>query len=193
MAHAKLHIDLNQGIIDADGDETFVLSVYNDFKNIIVSKATIPAVVSVVEKAGHQDNTLQSNSKTKSKTKKTISKKTAVGTGEAVGISSHKPSLVKSLNLSDLTEFISKYEPKNNADAILLFTKFLDEKLSITPCTVDQIYTCFLHIKRKIPKAFGQSFIDARGNSYGYIDFTNTADITITTIGLNRINHELEK
>jgi hypothetical protein len=110
---------------------------------------------------------------------------------DAQGVSKYKPSRDNSIDLAKLKEFVAPLKTKNAAEKILVYAQFLREKLGIDPCTVDQIYTCFQHMKDKTPQAFGQVFINTRGDAYGYIEFAGTQDIKITIAGDNHFNHEI--
>ena len=39
MQNTKLRIDLSQGIVEAEGNEAFVQVVYNDFKELLITRS----------------------------------------------------------------------------------------------------------------------------------------------------------
>jgi hypothetical protein len=122
-------------------------------------------------------------------------KGTANESDAIAGVSKYKPSRDTDLDLSKLKEFVNQYEPKNVAERILLYAEFLQRVLEKEPCTVNQIYSCFFELRTEesIPKVFGQNLINARGDAYGYIDFTTINDIRITTVGMNHFNLKMTK
>jgi hypothetical protein len=88
---------------------------------------------------------------------------------------------------------MAQFEPKNSAEHILLYAKFMEQELGISPCTMDQVFTCFHAMKAKIPAVLRQAFIDARGTSYGYIDFKTPNDVTIPIRGINHFNSGIKR
>jgi hypothetical protein len=201
MGATKLHINIHQGIIDVEGDSDLVLRVYEDFR-VLLLKAQETVVEDdadqgadgSAEKANGGSKPEKTITRAKRKPRRTAS---TVGDGppgaKLQSVTSYKPSLDKTLDTSKLMEFLVAYEPKNNAEYILIFAKFLSEKLGYDKCTMNQIYSCFSASRTKFPKYFGQSFIDTRGNGYGYIDFTNPDDIAVTMLGQNHFNHGVKK
>lgn len=193
MTQAKLHIDLREGVLDVEGEADFVLKIYSDFRSALAEHSRGNADDGGRVAAGEVKTDDTTRTRKKGKRVSSVRKSSSLEGGETASVSSHKPSLDKQLDTAKLNEFMSAYEPKNTAERILLFTKFMDEELGISPCNVDQIYTCFIHTKTKIPTAFGQVFINTRGDDYGYINFTSPTDITISMRGINHLNHDIKK
>lgn len=192
MASAKIHINLSLGLIEAEGDEAFVRAVYDDFKGRLEP----------VENGqnGDQDrDPVQNGTKggNPAKARRSASRK-AAGNGKAKGgadtpgMTQHTPKRDNALDLAKLKGFLAEYDPQNNPDRYVLYIQFLKDELGKDPCTADQLFSCLLHMKDKIPKAFGQNLVDTR-NKYGYIAFTGPNDITLTTTGLNRFNLDMPK
>lgn len=189
MANARVHINLQQGLLEAEGSEEFVLKIYEDFKNRAANSASGAAN----RDPGSSQKPADAKKGGTRSTARGKAKKAANAGEDGVAVSKYIPKRDSSLNLADLKVFAAAYKPVNAAEKILLYAQFLREKLRIEPCTVDQIYTCFLHMKDKTPSAFGQVFINARGNAYGYVDFTTVDDVKITIAGDNHFNHDLPK
>ncbi len=201
MAMSKLHINIHQGIVDVEGDNDLVLRVYEDFRDILLKlPKNVEEDISSQVPNGPLDNpddvsrTEKNGSRAKKRSRRTAAPlNSGQSSAKSPSITGYQPSLDKGLDTSKLANFLAAYEPKNNPEFILIFAQFLLEKQAIEKCTMDQIYSCFSATKTKFPKAFGQSFIDTRGNSYGYIDFTSPEDITVTMVGQNHLNHTIKK
>lgn len=192
---AKLHIDIAQGIIDIEGDPDFVREVYTDFKAQLLKGATFappveaPAVKDT--RAGKPDG----NGLVRQKVKRRAvgKKKTSAGEGASSSVTADSPKLDKSLDTSALPTFYGQYDPKNNAEKILIFLKFMNEKLDIESPNTDQFYTCFEKVDERVPKVFSQAFRDASGRKFGFIDYNSPTDIRLTTVGNNHFKFDLRK
>jgi hypothetical protein len=193
MANAKLHINLQLGLIEVEGEEAFVTKIYEDFKSRIVTpKSTIDNTENPQVMAEQKD-TGSTPKKPKPSARRQSNKSKESGNDAGPSVAQYKPAIDANLDLLTFKPYIAKYSPKNAAQQILLYAYYLREELKIAPCNLDQIYTCMKAAGNKIPTAFGQVFINTRGNSYSYIGFTNANDVTITIKGDNFVNHEMEK
>lgn len=186
----KLHIDVVHGTIDVDGDTDFVKQVYSDFRATLLSRLQTSTESTGDDEKGKQKPPGKS---APPKPKKPTIRKRVKKEVDASGIDPDHPKLDKSLDTSGLAKFYSQFEPKNNAEKILIFTKFLTEELGIESPNTDHYYTCYSHLKERIPKVFAQAFRDAHGRSYGYIDYKSPSDISITIIGTNHFNDGIKK
>lgn len=196
----KLHINISQGIIDAEGDPDLVRAIYDDFKDQLLdavkrapkaSTATATATAPAPTPAENGDSTPEASGKPKPK-RRTPTKKKANGEVSASGVVADSPKLDKNLDTSGLGAFYGKFAPKNNAEKILIFLKFMVDELGIENPNTDQVYTCFKAAGDKIPKAFAQAFYDT-SSKLGYIDFRSSTDLPITIAGDNHFNHSLKK
>ena len=177
--NTKLVINLRDGIIEAEGAEEFVRSVYDDFKEqinktVVLQRAPKPLLEAPTDVPEQSENEL------KKKTRK--SRSTDGGKPKA---SDYKPAFNSKLDLRDLEQFYDRFEPENNFEKILIFAVFLRDNLNTVPCTADDIYSCYFVLKHKtkIPVAFVQAFRDAQHRTH-YIEFVSPlADISIITIG----------
>ena len=182
MTITKIRVDLGQGIVEAEGSEEFVRSVYEDFKGRLrLSNAPI------------------STEPPKQPVKK-VAKIPAQGVGKKRkgGPSRSSPSLITNLNLrgtenvESLRDFYAKYKPTSNFQRNINFLYYLTEKLGITGITVDHIFTCYRDIPRlKAPNAY-QSLIDT-SRSHGWIDTSSTDDIKVTIKGINYLEHDMPR
>lgn len=179
----KFHINVSQGIIDIEGEPDVVREIYADFKDKLLSQfgnwADDTAESPTTPETPAPKATLQ---------RRAPSRKRAKVETEEIGVDADKPKLDKDLDTSKLADFYGQFEPKNNPEKILVFSKFLTEELGIESPTTDQIYTCYLALKEKIPKVFSQAFRDTGGKKYGYIDYKAPSDIKVTIMGTNHFN-----
>ncbi len=179
MGNAKIQIDLAQGKLEVEGDADLVREIYADFKDQI-SK----------QKLAREQEAPPQEASAKAPKKRTAPKRKQRTSTDENGIDPDHPKLDKSLDLSGLQDFYAQYVPKNNAEKVLLFAHFLIEEKGIETPNTDQFFTCYATLKERIPKAFSQTFRDAGGKSYGYIDYKSASEITLTHLGMNHLNDE---
>jgi hypothetical protein len=183
MANAKLHINLHQGLIEAEGEEAFVMEVYNDFKDLLGNRKR----ETEDQNPGDPEDEAEEKAPTqRRKTARRQSKQSAPATVKN-GSGKFEPKLDKDLDTSDLADYVAEFAPKNVKDRILMYASFMKDKLDTESCTVNHIYTCMIKMNDDIPTAFNQAFIDARGKDFGYIDYTKADDIRITIRGINHL------
>lgn len=188
----KLRIDVSQGLIDIEGDPELVREIYTDFKThlLLGVKFTQPTPPGA---AAGADSDEQSTPAPKSRARRRpAAKKKANGDESGIGVVADSPKLDKSLDTSGLGTFYGQFVPKNNAEKILIFLKFMTESLNIESPNTDQVYTCFKATGDKIPKAFAQAFYDT-SSKLGYIDFRSSTDLPITIAGDNHFNHTMKR
>jgi hypothetical protein len=188
MTASKLRIDLAQGVIEAEGTESFVLAVYNDFKERMTSatpQAPPPAApAGPTPAAGHTQATAPkpakaaTNGGSKTKPRETLS-------------------IIKDLDLSKgkhgrLKDFYGKYATKTNYERNLVFVYFLQHEADIAGITENHIFTCYRDVNAKLPGAFRQSLFDT-ASAKGWINTADMANVTVTVQGLNHLEHDLTK
>ena len=191
---AKLHVNLSQGIIDVEGDPDLVRAIYYDFKDQLLDglkanggamPASQPAFAETPEQSS--ESVVKPKTKRRSPTKKKASTEDSDN-----GISADHPKLDKNIDTTALPAFYAEYAPKNHSDKILMFLKFLMDKLNIDAPNTDQVFTCYKAVNEKFPQAFKQAFHTAN-TKYGYIDFKSATDIKIPIAGENHFAHGLKK
>lgn len=191
MANTKLHINLSQGIIEAEGDEAFVRSVYDEFKTRLHVGKGQERPRNDRKEEEPTDNNQRSRKGGRTR------KRAAPSNGDARvsspgGISNYEPKRDPDLDLAALAEFAGKFEPNGNPERYLVYAWFLKEELNKEPCSIDQLYSCFLEMKDDIPRRMGQNLIDTRARN-AFLKFTSPRDITITAVGINHFNKKLKK
>lgn len=184
MSDTKIKIDIGQGIIEAEGDEQFVKSIYNDFKDRLNAPAARSGSGSG-KRRGSKPKVANNDGSEKPKKAKTKNSDT--------------PSLVKDLDLTggkdypSLRDFYGEYAPKSNMEKNLIFAYYLQHKASHSNIGVDEIYTCYRNIvKLKVPKALTQSLIDTSARK-GWIDTKSLSDLKVPIAGMNHIEHDMAK
>ena len=114
MITTKLRIDISQGIIEVEGNKTFVLSSYNDYKEKITKLNSPKNNSNTIDEPTIKAATKKQNAKSES------SKPKRKGTSQAL-------SLDKDLDLSgkisgeSLKSFYNNYNVKSNFDKNLIF------------------------------------------------------------------------
>jgi hypothetical protein len=184
MTASKLHIDLSQGILDVEGADDFVLTIYNDFKdrlNFGARQAPPPTA------SAHSNN----------ETETTKSPLHANGASKGRKKPRESQSIVKDLDLSKgkhgrLKDFYGKYETKTNFERNLVFVYFLQHELGISGITDNHIFTCYRDVGAKLPTALRQSLFDT-SNRNGWLDTSDMSNIVVATPGMNHIEHDLPK
>ena len=188
---AKLHINISQGIIDIEGEADLVREIYADFKEQLLNGVTSATSATPSQPKG--DNAADESGGKKNSKRRTAAKKKAVSEEGGNSVAANSPKLDKDLDTSKLMSFYNQFEPKNNAEKILIFLKFLNDELKIEIPNTDQVYTCFEKSNERVPKVFAQAFIDAAGRKFGYIDYNSPSNLKVTTVGSNHFRLDLKK
>lgn len=191
---SKLHINVAQGVIDVEGDEELIREIYSDFREQLLANfgdgsAQANAGEQDAKDAGSGGETSGGGKSTPTRRQRTRKRKDT-GDGRPVA-SDYLPTRLKDLDVSGLKEFFEKYEPRNQPERILIFAKFLQDK-GHDPCNADQIFTCFMTLKERLPKVPLQALRDAHGRNYGFIDYQSPAHVKVTLTGENHFNHDLK-
>jgi hypothetical protein len=182
----KIHINLAQGVLDAEGEEEFVWKVYQDFRDRLQT-ATQTASEAVDDADVQSGDALEeiapeeSKSRYKSKARKTNAKQARTN-GSGGGMTGHKEKLVD-YDTSGLKDFVGEYKLSSHYDKIVALVAFINTK-GEQQATVDQIFTCYKDASLRLPDRFPQAFIDTK-NKKGYIDFSGPLDIRLTNRGAN--------
>ena len=184
-------IDLSQGTLEVEGEEEFVKSVYTDFKEVIKSN------VSPNEKnlnKGHGTTTKPLNTFRESEKNSPVARVTQRRKPRGPSLS-----IINDLDLSggskceNLKDFFKQYEAKSNMERNLIFIYYLQQKLEITGISVNHVFTCYRNVSGlKAPEALYQSLLDTK-NIKGWLDTSDTENITVTVSGINHLEHDMPK
>ncbi len=180
MSDAKVRIDLSQGIVEAEGSEAFVRAIYDDFKSQVPAAADPPPKSQTKRPAAVPATPAPAKKTRNSKAKRST------------------PTIVKDLDLhpagkDSLRDFYGKYTAKSNFEKNLVFAYWLQEIAGVSGISEDHIFTCYRHIDGvKAPAALYQSLIDTSKRK-GWLDTTDTDNISVPIPGVNHLEHDLAK
>lgn len=107
-------------------------------------------------------------------------------------------SIVKDLNLrgnggQTFNEFVEEKNPSSAIEFNSVSVYYLKQVIKLKNVTINHINTCYKEAKRKPPGDLLQSIRDTSSNKYGYIDFSDSADIKIPHRGESFVEHDLPK
>jgi hypothetical protein len=188
----KLAINLTEGTVHVEGDEAFVRSVYEDFKSYLTKQGgphrpvIEPGVPLVPEAPRIATETPTRNRR--------ADRKLNGSKGDKPRVTEYKPKFRPDLDLSGLEAVYDEFTPTKHTEKILFFAVFLRDRLHTTPCTADDIYTCYFTMKEKTetPEAFIQAFRDTQNKTH-FIEFTSPEVIKVTIAGDNYYNKRLQQ
>lgn len=182
----KLRIDFQTGILEVEGEETFVKMVYQDYKDkftVISTPQEIPDKNKVkIQSQLTNDSSLDEGKKTtklKNKTKESFS-------------------IVKDLDLSskggkqNLRDFYKEKSPVSAMENNAVFVYYLQKIAGVKNITPNHIYSCYKDVKVSVPTALRQSLKDT-AHRKGWVDTASFEDIIIVTPGENFVEHDLPK
>lgn len=181
----KIILNLRDGLLEVEGEESFVKEVYEDFKKLAndfkspAHKEHEPRILKTVEKEGKESPKNGSSSNRKKK-----------------GVKKSVPTFVKDLDLSvknnsqDLKEFFKLKSPSNNMEKNVVFIYYLKTIGKVEDITLDHIYTCYKYVNEKVPGALAQSLLDTASRK-GWIDTSNMNSIQLPVAGENFVEHDM--
>lgn len=177
---AKLAVNIAEGLIEIEGDEKFVLSAFSEAR----------AALKEMETGSSAPEKIQTTFKATpppQKEEKGSGVKTKGSTGKGKTSKAAQPVLNANLDLTGLSGFVADHKPAKNTERILVFAAFLRDKLAISPCSFDDIFSCFHAMKStmKIPQAFAKNMHDAK--SEGFIEYVKLNEIEIPIMGENHL------
>ncbi|WP_422004915.1 hypothetical protein [Roseivirga pacifica] len=117
---------------------------------------------------------------------------------KSIGSQKFEFSLDKKLNLrpdgkESLKEFSDKYEMDSTPKQITVIVYYLKNILEINSVNGDHIYTGLDELGVRVPKSLKQIIINTKGRQYGWLDYDNMEDISLSMQGRNAIKHDLRK
>lgn len=107
------------------------------------------------------------------------------------------PSLVRDLNLKpkgkdSFDKLAGQKKPTSNQHKCVVAVYYLRHEIGVPSITVDHVYTCFKHMQWRVPSSLGNTLAYV-ASVHGWLDTSNMADIKITTIGENLVEHDLPR
>ena len=178
---SKLRVSIVEGILEIEGNEDFVLQIYEDFKQYAVKD----------RRHSYDAKTEQPNSNAASDgiaTQKTHRPKSSAG----------EPRFLKDLDLAtrngnpSLRDYYGKFAPKLHSERNLIFVAYLQDIAEVTPISVDHVYSCYRKVQARAPKRFRQSLIDT-SNKKGWLSTESLEDIRVSIAGLEYLEHDMPR
>jgi hypothetical protein len=134
--------------------------------------------------------------KKKGTTKKKKAKRAKKKTGNIKKTKSTSLSIIKDLNLKPrnkktIDAFIADKQPSSLLEKTATCVYYLGHTLSIKGICYNHVFTCFKHLKWRLPADLPNMMQQA--GTKGWLDTSSNDDIKITTHGENLIEHDLPK
>jgi hypothetical protein len=199
MAIVKLRVDIANGVLEAEGDESFVRDMHAEFQSYVRQSATPatparPQEAAVPVPAEAQEAEGGTNEqKGRRKPSRRRPKGPSPDNVQASKKASYEPRVLTEMNFSDLPGYLGGYSPKKgHKELIPLFAKYLETEKKITPFSADHLFTCYRFAKTKPPAAFTQTLYDARGKHH-FLRFENFDAISLTHIGETYVEHDIPR
>jgi hypothetical protein len=172
---SRILINYNLGIIEAEGEDTFVKSIYDEHKHLISNKSSIKTPARNDEKLeiGVEEKV------SKKKVRKSNAKNNSL-------------KYVDGLDINGLKSFYNQKKPTSGLENNVVFIYFLSKNANINEVTVDHIYTCYKVLGLRVPTAIQQSLLDA-SHKKNWINTSSMSDLKVTTHGENFVEHDLPK
>ncbi|MBN1217540.1 MAG: hypothetical protein JXM69_01310 [Anaerolineae bacterium] len=198
----KLKIDLNQGLLEVEGSESFVKLIYNDFKTHFAGIDTVEDL----KPARRTRRSKPAASTTPSQPAPESAPVPEPATAEVevmpIPEKPHPPAptytLVSDLQLGasdgrpSLVEFMDAKFPLTNEERNIVFLYYLQHTLKLKPITPDHIYTCYKQAKIRVPLNLENS-LRITADQHGWIKTTNTGAMTLTPSGKRYVEKQLPK
>jgi hypothetical protein len=104
-------------------------------------------------------------------------------------------SIVRDLNLrpkgkEDFATFAEKKAPKSNEQKCVVCVYYLANELGLTNISPSHVLTCFKAAKWRVPADLPNT-LSLASFRHGWLDTGNQADIRVSTVGENLIDHDL--
>ena len=187
----KLKIDLRNGVLEVEGEESFVKEIYKEYKGRIDALVEFSSN-NIEDEPDRSPSTETPQPKKLRHTNKKSSKiKSGGGRKESYTLVTNLDLLAKG-NKKALKDFYNEKSPTNAMEKNAVFVYYLQKEAKISAITVNHVYTCYKHVGVPVPGAFRQSLADTSSKK-GWIDTKSMENITIPTLGENYVEHDLGK
>jgi hypothetical protein len=179
----KLKIDILNGVLEVEGEETFVVKIYDDFKdklNLSDNPVTKKEKVDATTTPNHGVNTTT----------------TPASNHKVAKAAKENYSIVKELDLSgknvgkSLKNFYNEKSPFSFGDKNVVFVYYLKKIAKIPNVTLGHIFTCYDEVGSRKPNAFKQSIADTSSKK-GWLNTSSFENIDVSIRGQNQVEHEL--
>lgn len=190
----KLKIDLSQGLLEVEGSEVFVRTIYNDFKTHFAG----------IESPAEGAKRTRRSRRTPTAPPKTPTMDRA---GDEEVVTPPPPraappmptyTIIKDLDLGaaddhpSLVEFMDSKFPITNEERNIVFLYYLQHMLNLKSITLDHVYTCYREARIRAPLNLENS-LRMTAEHHGWIKTAKTGKMTLTSDGKQYVEKQLPK
>lgn len=185
----KLRIDFQSGILEVEGEESFVKTVYQDYKDKL-SLEPAQREVPLQETPPKSVKPVRVGAENK---QRETGKKRAKGRAARESFI-----IVKDLDLSSndgkksLRGFYKEKTPSVAMENNAVFVYYLQKIAGISNITPNHVYSCYKDVGARVPTALRQSLLDT-SHRKGWIDTASMENILVATPGENFVEHDLPR
>jgi hypothetical protein len=202
----KLKIDLNQGILEVEGSESFVKIIYNDFKIHFAGIETDGSDLKPPRRARKSNAAAQPVTSSEPQPVAGNEQAAVEDTApEEAVLPRQKPvgpmpvyTQVEDLDLGaaggrpSLVEFMDAKFPLTNEERNIVFLYYLQYNLKLKSITADHVYTCYRQAKIRVPLNLENS-LRITADQHNWIKTNRTGKMTLTTAGKQYVEKQLPK
>lgn len=115
------------------------------------------------------------------------------------GITKESFQLDKNLDLKGNNEtpsfrnFVENKKPASSIEFNVVALYYFKKYAKLSKVNINQIYTCYKDVNRKVPGNMQQSIHNTSSSRYGYIDLSSSDDIALPTRGETFVEDDLPK
>lgn len=195
----KLKIDLSQGILEVEGSETFVKTIYQDFKVQFLgeeaaegpaqparrrrSRKPKPAPAAEPQKA--KPEALEPEAPAEPLPKPKITPSPAYTFIQELDLSA-------SANHPSLVEFMDSKFPITNEERNLVFLYYLQYIAKQKSITLDHVYTCYRKANIRAPLNIEHS-VQMTVDHHGWLRIAKNGNLSVTPAGKRYVENQLPK
>lgn len=89
------------------------------------------------------------------------------------------------------SDFYNEKNPSSNIEFNAVAVYYLKKIMELENVAIEDIYTCYINVRRRVPNAFKQSLIDT-SRRYGYVQIDN-GTYSLPIPGINFVEYDLPK
>ncbi len=99
----------------------------------------------------------------------------------------------KTIKKEAFSTFVKHKKFTSHVQFVTISIYYLEKIMNLQNITIDHVYTCYKNINKRPPNNLVQCFKDASGKRFGYIDFSDRANIKIPHIGVTLVENDWEE
>jgi hypothetical protein len=173
----------------AEAVAKFPEAVQQQAFDVLVAQATGGATTTKQTSAASGDTTTTTR-------KRTTTRKKTNDEGVAGGRRSGGPKQLRDLDLTpsgkvSFIDFVNEKQPKTNHDKNVLSVYYCDRILEVGAVTDDHVYTCYRDMGWRLPSPNLNNGLSLTSSRKRFIDTSDNKNITLTSKGLNYVEHDL--